>query len=113
MTFVDSLVKTEKLPMEMMPPLHNEIFADPPKFVLDIDEFESPICKYVDFKDIPMCAPIKQFSLLLFNIRSCRKNFNEFESIFYEYFRHITCIAFTETWLTQDFENSLPFEKSS
>ena len=70
--------------MEMMRPLHNQIFAEHPKFVLDIDEFEPPVCKYIDFKDISVCAPLKQFSLLLFNIRSCRKFLNEFESFFYE-----------------------------
>ena len=83
--------------MVMVEPLANELFAEHPTFRLDVDEVDSPICKYVDLKDIPVCAPIKQFSLLLFNVRSCRRNFNEFECIFHDYFKHFTCIALTET----------------
>ena len=91
--------------MEMARPLANELFAEHPTFRLDIDEFDTPTCKYVDFKDIPVCAPMRQFSLLLFNIRSCRRNLNEFECIFYAYFKYFTCIALTETWLTHDYDN--------
>ena len=89
----------------MAHPSQTNIFAEHPTFKLDIEEFHPPVCKYVEFKDIPVYAPLKQFSLLLFNIRSCRKNFNEFESIFYDYFKNFDCIVLTETWLTQDFDN--------
>ena len=89
--------------MVMAQRLQSEIFIDHPTFILDINEFDFPACNYVEFKDIPVCAPLNQFSLLLFNVRSCRKNFNEFECIFNDYFRHFTCIALTETWLTKDF----------
>ena len=88
----------------MTPSVLNELFDYHPTFLLDIDDIQLPVCKYVDFKDIPICAPVKQFSFLLFNIRSCRKNFNDFECIFYEYFKNFSCIILTETWLTQDFE---------
>ena len=83
----------------------SELFDGHPTFNLEIDVIDLPDCKYLDFKDIPVFAPIKQFSVLLFNVRNCRRNFNEFECIFNEYFRYFTCIALTETWLTQDFEN--------
>ena len=66
----------------MNPPLINDLFIEHPSFLLDIEDIQLPSCKYADFKDIPLCTPIKQFSFLLFNIRSCRKNFNEFECIF-------------------------------
>ena len=89
---------------EMTPPLLNELFYEHPIFSLDIDDIQLPVCKYADFKDISLCSPIKQFSFLLFNIRSCRKNFNEFECIFNSYFKHFSCIALTETWLTSDFD---------
>ena len=89
----------------MAHPSQTNIFAEHPTFKLDIEEFHPPVCKYVEFKDIPVYAPLKQFSLLLFNIRSCRKNFNEFESIFYDYFKNFDCIVLTETWLTHDFDN--------
>ena len=88
----------------MTPPLLNELFYDHPTFSLDIDDIQLPVCKYADFKDISLCSPIKQFSFLLFNIRSCRKNFNEFECIFSSYFKNFSCIALTETWLTSDFD---------
>lgn len=89
----------------MMAPMQNELFDDHPVFNLDIDDVVSPDCKYADFGDIPVLAPVNRFSMLLFNVRSCRRNFNEFECIFYEYLRHFSCIALTETWLTQDFDN--------
>ena len=89
----------------MTPPLLNELFYEHPTFTLDIDDIQLPLCKYADFKDIPLCIPIKNFSFLLFNIRSCRKKFNEFECIFNDYFKNFSCIALTETWLTQDFEH--------
>ena len=85
--------------------VQNELFVDHPTFTLDIDTVDLPACKYIDFKDIPTYVPIKQFSLLIFNVRSCRKNFCEFECIFQDYFKHFSCIALTETWLTQDFDN--------
>ena len=86
--------------MAMATPLHSDVFDAHPTFNLDVDDDVSPVCKYVDIKDISVCINSKQFSLLLFNIRSCRKNFNEFECVFSEYFRHFSFIAVTETWLT-------------
>ena len=71
--------------MTMPPLLRSDLFVEHPTFILDIDTIDLPACKYVDFRDIPTCVPSKQFSLLVFNIRSCRKNFSEFECIFYEY----------------------------
>ena len=85
--------------------LQHELFVEHPIFILYIDDVNLPVCKYIDFNDIPSCVPIKQFSLLVFNIRSCRKNFSEFECIFQEYFKFFSCIALTETWLTPDFDN--------
>ena len=88
----------------MTPPILNELFNDHPTFHLDIDNVQLPVCRYIDFRDISLCVPIEQFSILLFNVRSCKKNFNEFECTFKEYFRNFSCIALTETWLTSDFE---------
>ena len=75
--------------MTMEPPLQSEVFHRHPTFSLDIETIDFPACKYVNFKDIPVCAPIKQFSLLLFNVRSCRKNFSEFVCIFHEYLSRV------------------------
>ena len=103
MTSVASLLIVLQILLLMAPLLRNESLDDHPTFSLDIDAIDSPPCKYVDFKDIPVYVTTKLFALLLFNVRSCRKNFNEFECVFYEYFKHFSCIALTETWLTQDF----------
>ena len=89
----------------MTTPLLNGLLNEHPTFVLDVNDVELPVCKYVDFNDINVCVPMNQFSFLLFNIRSCRKNFNEFECIFNYYFKNFSCIALTETWLTHDFEH--------
>ena len=101
MTSVASLL----IVLLMASPLRNESLDDHPTFSLDIDAIDSPTCKYVDFKDISIYVTTKLFALLLFNVRSCRKNFNEFECVFYECFKHFSCIALTETWLTQDFDD--------
>ena len=91
--------------MEVAPTFQSELFDEHPTFVLDINDIDLPVCKYVDLIDIPVCAPPKQFSLLLFNVRSCRKNFTEFECYFHEYFNNFSCIALVETWLTSDFDH--------
>ena len=88
-----------------LPPFQNELLDDSPTFILDIDEIDLPVCKYIELKDIHVCAPPKYFSLLLFNIRSCRRNFTEFECYFHEYFKNFSCIALVETWLTEDYDN--------
>ena len=91
--------------MVMAAPMQSELFDEHPVFNLDIDDIVSPNCKYVDFREIPVLTQVNRFSILLFNVRSCRKNFSEFQCIFHEYFKHFSCIALTETWLTQDFDN--------
>ena len=81
------------------------MFDNYPTFALDIDNFVSPLCKYVDFDDIPSLSPPGKFSMLLLNIRSCRKNFLNFTSHFQKYLYNFSCIALVETWLTKDFDN--------
>ena len=105
MTSVASLLIVLQILLLMAPPLRNESLDDHPTFSLDIDAIDSPPCKYVDFEDIPVYVTTKLFALLLFNARSCRKNFNEFECVFYEYSKHFSCVALTETWLTQNFDD--------
>ena len=44
-------------------------------------------------------------SILMLNIRSCCKNFDQFILTFCNFFSYFTCIILTETWLTQDRDN--------
>ena len=41
-------------------------------------------------------------TILMLNIRSCNKNFDQFISTFCDYISYFTCIILTETWLTKD-----------
>ena len=79
--------------------------ADYSTFKLDVDNFNLPQCTYVDINNISVISCNDSFSLLIFNIRSYRKNFLEFTCNFQSYFSFYSCIAFVETWLTQDFDN--------
>ena len=87
-----------------MAALRHKIFENYPTFRLDIDNIVLPCCEYVDFEGIPSLSPTRKFSILLFNIRSCRKNFLDFTCHFQEYFCKYSCIALVETWLTNDFD---------
>ena len=74
-----------------------------PTFDLDIDDVVLPQCTFADVDEIYSSVTHAGFSLLLFNIRSCRKKFLDFTSYFQEYFCNYSCIVLTETWLTADF----------
>ena len=41
-------------------------------------------------------------TILMLNIRSCNKNFDQFISTFCDHISYFTCIILTETWLTKD-----------
>ena len=83
----------------------NRPFETFPEYSLDTDDVSLPPCVYSDLCDIPDSRDDKGFSILLFNIRSCRKNFLNFVSQFENYFTNYSCVVLTETWLTVDFCN--------
>ena len=72
-----------------------------PTFSPEIDNYVSTDCKYFNSDDFH-CYSYETFNLLMFNVRSCRKNFSNFLSCFSNVLTYFTCIVLVETWLTQD-----------
>ena len=60
-------------------------------------------CRYAVIEEIPTVLPVNKLSILLLNIRSCRKNFDNFLSYFSNYVCKYSLIVLVETWLTQGF----------
>ena len=73
-----------------------------PRFSPNIDNYVSSDCKYFDYDALP-CSTIKSsFNLLMFNVRSIKRNFCQFLSCFSNVLTYFTCIILIETWLTKD-----------
>ena len=81
----------------------SEIFHDFPVFSLDTNVNHVTDCRYAVIEEIPTVLPVNKLSILLLNIRSCRKNFDNFSSYFSNYVCKYSLIALVETWLTQGF----------
>lgn len=79
------------------------VFETYPTLDLDIDNVVLPQCTFADVDEMYSSVSHAGFSLLLFNIRNCRKYFLDFSSYFQEYFCKYSCIVLTETWLTADY----------
>ena len=77
---------------------------DVPVFIPDVDNWTQPNCNYINVEDLPVLSCIS-FSLLMLNIRSCKKNFNQFLAYFCNVISYFSCILLTETWLTPDVDN--------
>ena len=77
---------------------------DVPIFIPDVDNWNQPNCNYISVGDLPSFTCIS-FALLMLNIRSCKKNFNQFLACFCDVLSSFSCILLTETWLTADVDN--------
>ena len=77
-------------------------FADYPEFVPDLVNYVSPSCLYLSADDLSPFIDSLSLSLLMINIRSCRKNFDNFIANFSHCIYSFSCIVFTETWLSED-----------
>ena len=77
--------------MAMALPFRNSV--NYPTFSLDFDNDVLSQCSYVHVTDIPDMTPENKFSILSVNIRSCRRNFLEFISVFNGYLCRFTCIS--------------------
>ena len=77
-------------------------FYNLPVFTPDIDNFVPPKCDYLEVKNLYPLITGLSLSILLFNIRSQKCNFNAFLSEFSNCLHLFSIIAFTETWLTAD-----------
>ena len=81
--------------------LPSELLDAYPTFTLDLDEIDLPACSYSDFNEFDDLVSKDKLSILVCNVRSCRKNFNVFYSHFSEYVSKFTIIVLVETWLTK------------
>ena len=76
-----------------------------PEFNPEVENFEKPNCHYLNVDCLSRYVDGISMSILMINIRSCSKNFDQFISVFCKYLTYFTCIILTETWLTQDRDN--------
>ena len=75
-----------------------------PVFYPDIENFHHVECNY---KDIDVFSSYSSFlNILLFNVRSIRKNFTQFIAHLSHMFMHFSFILLTETWLDPSFCDS-------
>ena len=82
-----------------------EQFDDYPEFVPEVENYVRPYCHYLNVECLSHYVNGIYLSILMLNIRSCCKNFDQFISTFGNYIKFFTCIILTETWLTQDRDN--------
>ena len=77
-------------------------FNDFPVFNPEFEGFVFPRCDYIGIDDLYPFITGLSLSILMFNIRSQKQNFNAFLSKFSDCFNYFSVIALTETWLTVD-----------
>ena len=83
-----------------------DLFVNYPVYVPDIDNYVSPNCSYVNVEDLSPFICSLSLSILMLNIRSCKKNFDSFIANFYNCIKSFSCIIFTETWLSEERDKS-------
>ena len=76
-----------------------------PEFFPEVDNYVQPHCQYLNVECLSHYINGISLSIIMLNIRSCCKNFDQFVSTFCNYIKLFTCIILTETWLTQDRDN--------
>ena len=85
-----------------------DVFENYPTFSLGTEYDLVPQCRFLNVDDLPVHVPNDKLSILVFNIRSCRKNFNDFICNFSDYFNRFTIIILLETWLTEGISRLFP-----
>ena len=80
----------------------DDVFSGYPEYVPNIDNYNVPNCSYLHVEDLSPFICSMAFSILMFNIRSCKKNFDNFIANFYNCITSFSCIVLTETWLTEE-----------
>ena len=74
-------------------------------FTPDIEYFISPYCRYLNVDALsPLICGIS-LSVLMQNVRSCKRNFDNFVAHFQQCFAALSCIILVETWLTDSRDN--------
>ena len=77
-------------------------FVDYPQYMPDLDNYVQPNCSYLNVDDLYQIVCGLSLSILMFNIRSCKKNFDNFMANFDRCIKYFSCIVFTETWLSPE-----------
>ena len=81
-------------------------FCNYPEFIPDVDNYLQPNCRYLNVEYLSDIVNGISLSILMLNIRSCCKNFDQFVSTFCNVISYFSCIILTETWLTQVRDNA-------
>ena len=87
-----------------MPYPRCNLLDDYPVFHPDLDHFNHIECSYSDLDVFSRYA--SHLNMLMFNIRSIRKNFSQFLAYFSYMFIHFSFILLTETWLDPEFSDA-------
>ena len=82
--------------------LTNDDWINYPTFTPDVENYVQPYCKYVTVDGLSPFISSISLSILMLNIRSCKKNFDQFIANFSHILTYFSCILLTETWLTLD-----------
>ena len=75
----------------------------------DLNYFDNDICDYIVDTDDINFQPSNELTMMTFNIRSIKKNFNNFEQLLSRFKSKIHIICLTETWLKES-DNIKDFE---
>ena len=79
-----------------------DVFSDYPEYNPDVNNYVRPNFRYMNVECLSDFINGSSLTILMLNIRSCNKNFDQFISTFCDYISYFTCIVLTETWLTKD-----------
>ena len=77
-------------------------FLDYPEYVPDLENYVKPNCSYLNVEDLYQFVCGLSLSIFMLNIRSCKKNFDNFVANFSSCISYFSCIILTETWLSPD-----------
>ena len=84
---------------------HTLNFQNYPEFDPDLENYVPPNCSYMCVDELSPFIFGVSLSILMINIRSCRRNFDHFIENFQNIILKFSCIILTETWLTSDLDN--------
>ena len=93
-----------------MAAVRQNLLENYPSFGPDIENFNHVECKYLTPDTLFTSTCNSLVNVMLFNVRSLRKNFPQFLAYFSCILVHVSFILLTETWLDPDFSDcfSLP-----
>ena len=86
-----------------------DAFFDYPEYVPDLENYVRPNCTYLNVDDLYQLVCGLSLSIFMLNIRSCKKNFDNFVANFNNCINYFSCIIFTETWPSPDRDKIFDF----